>query len=286
MTDTSLEQRLVALKAPLSHDQMAERVRRWGWWSWTEHYLRQVKSYAGSIIGVGTLEPLLFLLAMGVGLGVVVDAATDTEAVLGTSYLLFIGPALLLSTMITVGMIENTYSIMGGFRWQRVYYGPQVTAITPGQIAFGHLVGSNFRYLMTGVLFLTVLYLFGAVQGWAGLALLPLGLLAANSFGLPMMAFASYITKDSGQFALVNRFLVLPMTLFSGTFFPLETLPSALHPIGWVSPLWHAVNLGRAILTGTPIAGWLVAVHLIYLVVLGVIGWFIARANFERRLVG
>jgi lipooligosaccharide transport system permease protein len=116
---------------------------------------------------------------------------------------------------------------------------------------------------------------------------LPLvGLLGGLAFGLPLLAFSASLRDDAGQFALVQRFVFTPMFLFSGTFYPLETLPTWLHWIGWVSPLWHATELGRVASYGHPIAGWLVAVHVVVLLGLAVGGWLLARRTFERRLRG
>lgn len=286
MTDTSLEAQLTALKSPMSHDEMVAAASRRGWWYICEHWLRTMRSYIGSVFGVGIAQPVLYLLAMGIGLGVVVDQATDTQATLGMSYLHFIAPALLLSAGLSSAMEENTFSIMAGFKWRETYFGPQVTPITPTQIAQGHVLGCTIRYFLSLSIYLVILVLFGAAQGWAAVWLLPIGILTASAVGLLAMGYASQVTQDKGQFALINRFIVLPMTLFSGTFFPLETLPGFLHPLGWISPLWHGVSLSRAVVTPLEIPDWRAAIHVAYLLVLCAVGWFFARRHFNRRLVG
>jgi lipooligosaccharide transport system permease protein len=111
-----------------------------------------------------------------------------------------------------------------------------------------------------------------------------IGLLAGLSFGIPLMAYAASIHDDKGQFALVQRFIFMPMFLFSGTFYPLATLPLWLQWIGWISPLWHATELGRIVTYGKEVAPVLVAVHITYLLVLTIGGLIIARRLFERRL--
>lgn len=286
MTEATLEQRISALKPPMTHDQMAAATAHRGWWFMCEHWLRNMRAYIGSVFGVGLLHPILFLLAMGVGLGMVVDGATDTESVLGMSYLTFIGPALLLSTALSTAMEENTFTVMAGFKWRRTYYGPQVTPITPTQIASGHVAGTIIRYSLTITIFLTVLFVFGAVEGARALWLIPLGVLTSAAVGLAIMAYSSHITEDRGQFALINRFVIMPMTLFSGTFFPLESMPIFVQPLGWVSPLWHAVSLGRALVTPATIPVWLGVLHVAYLLALCLGGWLIARRQYNRRLVG
>ena len=110
------------------------------------------------------------------------------------------------------------------------------------------------------------------------------GLLAGLPFVVPLMAYASSIEDDKGQFALVQRFLFVPMFLFSGTFYPLESLPIWLQWIGWISPLWHASELGRMATYGSPGGPGAAAIHLAYLVVLTVVGYAFARRAFTRRL--
>jgi lipooligosaccharide transport system permease protein len=98
------------------------------------------------------------------------------------------------------------------------------------------------------------------------------------------MAYSASITEDKGQFALVMRFIVTPLFLFSGTFFPLETLPLGLRWIGWISPLWHGTELGRVLTYGYSEPLWLSVVHVLYLVALALLGWVLARRVYERRL--
>ena len=113
---------------------------------------------------------------------------------------------------------------------------------------------------------------------------MPIGILAGLSFGVPLMAYAASIVDDKGQFALVQRFVFMPMFLFSGTFYPLTNLPIGLQWIGWISPLWHATELGRVVTYGAEVAPGMIAVHLIYLLALTAGGLVVARRLFARRL--
>src|SRR5690606_12480322 len=110
------------------------------------------------------------------------------------------------------------------------------------------------------------------------------GVLGGLAFGLPLLAYASTLKDDNGQFAAVQRFVFTPLFLFSGTFYPLETLPSALHWIGWISPLWHASELGRVLSYGAVKPAWVTAVHVLVLLAFAIGGWLIARRTFTRRL--
>lgn len=277
--------RVTSLRIPMTHDEMAAAVARRGSLFTLETWLVQAKAYAGSILGVGLLSPLLYLMAMGVGLGVVVDRASGGG--LGVPYLQFVAPALLLSTALQAATEENTFTVMAGFKWRETYFAPQVTPVRPEQIASGHVIGVSLRYLVTCIIYWVVLAVFGAIPHLGtGLLLVPIGMLCASAVGLPIMAWSSTITQDKGQFALLSRFVIMPMMLFSGTYFPLETLPVFLRPLGWVSPLWHAVELGRTATLGTPMALWMGAIHVGYMLALCLGGWVLARRHYRRRLLG
>lgn len=278
-------ERVTSLRIPMTHDEMAAAVAARGSFFTMETWFLQARAYVGTILGVGILSPLLYLMAMGIGLGVVVDRASGNS--LGMPYLHFVAPALLLSTALQAATEENTFTIMAGFKWRETYFGAQVTPITPEQIAGGHVMGVTLRYLVTCTIYWAILAAFGAIPHLVtGLLLIPIGVLCASSVGLPIMAWSSTITEEKGQFALLNRFVIMPMMLFAGTYFPLETLPIFLQPLGWVSPLWHGVELGRAATAGAAVSPEMIVVHIGYMVALCIGGWFLARRSYHRRLVG
>ena len=131
-----------------------------------------------------------------------------------------------------------------------------------------------------------MLLLFGGITVGQLLVVLPIALLTAWAFGNPTAAWTASLREDKGQVSVFSRLVVLPLTLFSGTYFPLEVLPGWLHPIGWVSPLWHGVNLARIATLGQPAPWWLPIVHIGYLTLLAVVGWVIASRIFHARLLG
>jgi len=235
---------------------------------------------------VGT--PLVYLFAMGVGLATLIDANTGASlgggSGAGLPYLVFVAPALLATAGIMVASEENTYSVMSGFKWRRTYYGPNASPLSSAQLVNGHSLGVLFRLLLTTGLYYLFLLLFGAVPEPAGWLMIFTAALGGMAFGLPLMAYASSIVEDKGQFAMVQRFVVMPLFLFSGTFFPLASMPWAVQWIGWISPLWHSTELGRVLSYGYAEPAWLTAVHVLYLAVLAAAGWVLARRNYSRRL--
>jgi lipooligosaccharide transport system permease protein len=126
--------------------------------------------------------------------------------------------------------------------------------------------------------------LFGAVPSALGVLSILTAVLTGISVGLVIMAAMSRVQDDRGQPALIQRFGIMPMFLFSGTFFPISRLPISLQWIGWVSPLWHGTQLGRDLSYGMSEPGWLVAVHVLYLVAVGLVGWRLTVRTFTRRL--
>jgi lipooligosaccharide transport system permease protein len=100
-----------------------------------------------------------------------------------------------------------------------------------------------------------------------------------------MLAATSFVKEDDGFFAIVARFVIAPMFLFSGTFYPLEQMPVFLQWIGWISPLWHSTNLSRAVSYGLDVPLWLLIVHGLFLLATLAAGLIIAKRQFKVRLL-
>lgn len=259
------------------------RARRWGWWFYAEHFLRSSKAYAWSILGYSVGQPLLYFLSLGLGLGSLVDQGVGT--VDGVPYLTFVGPAILVSTVVMGASGEMTYPVMGGFKWQRLYYAPISAPVSPAQVATGHFVAVMIRFVLQATVIWLMLLAFGATTSpWSWLTI-PVGVLAAGAFGAPLQAYAATLLDEGAQFAFVQRFIVMPMFLFAGTFFPLSAMPAWLQWIGWVSPIWHGTQLARLVSYGAAVSGWLAAVHVAYLGGLLALGVVLSRRRYERRLI-
>ena len=265
------------------------KPRRRGSWYVTEHMVRAMRAYGWTIIVGAFGQPVLYLLGLAVGLAALIDAPI-VDAGQEVPYLVFVAPALLMTSAIAVASEEFTYPVMAGFKWRRYFFGFSASPLSPGQIANGVVLGAGARMAVTVVLYFAFVILFFAwlepdstrlATAWLAV---PIGIVAGLSFGIPLMAYAASIIDDKGQFALVQRFVFMPMFLFSGTFYPLATLPLWLQWIGWISPLWHASELGRLVTYGKVIDPALVAVHVGYLVLLVIIGLVIGRRLFARRL--
>ncbi len=255
----------------------------------TEHMVRAMRAYGWTII-IGALgQPVLYLLGLAVGLAALIDAPIDVGGE-QVPYLVFVAPALLMTSAIAVASEEFTYPVMAGFKWRRYFYGFNASPLSSGQIANGVVAGAGARMGVTVTLYFVFIVLFFAWlqpdatrPGTAWMAIF-VALLGGLSFGTPLLAYAASIEDDKGQFALVQRFVFMPMFLFSGTFYPLSALPDWLEWIGWISPLWHATELGRVVTYGQPSPPILIVVHVVYLLALAIGGLVVGRRLFERRL--
>lgn len=259
--------------------EKARNPRRWGWWYVTELRLREMKGYVSYVVTSSFGNPLIYLLALGIGLANLIP-----EGIEGVPFLVFVAPALLMSTILTIGAEEGMYPVLGGFKWQKIFYAIHATPITPGQIVGGFLVHLTIRFGFTAAVFFGFLVAFDAVPLSSGWLMIPVAILGAFSILTPLGAYSAGIEDDRGQFALIQRLVVMPMFLFSGTFFPLSDVPDWLEWVGWVSPLWHASQLGRVASYGMPEPIWMTTIHLAVLLGYAVIGGYFMRRAFVKRL--
>lgn len=246
---------------------------------WMTQYRR---TWRGTSITT-VLEPLGFLAAMGLGLGVLVNRGAGSASLDGVGYLEFIAPGLLAASAMQAAAFESTYPVMGAIKWHRTYHAMLATPLRVVDTLAGHLLFVAFRLALTSTVFLLTMLLFGAVESPLGLLAMPVAVLTGLAFAPAIFAFAATRENESG-FAFLFRFGIVPMFLFSGTFFPVEQLPDWLEPVAWVVPLWHGVDLARDLALGQPsLAGALV--HVAYLLLWTVAGFVVALRAFGRRLM-
>lgn len=261
--------------------ELSARSRRWGAWYVTEHKIRQMRGYVGTLLATALGTPVLYLFAFGIGLATLItDNVGPTP---GVSYLEFVAPALLASAAVLVAMEEYTFGILLGLKWNATYVGMNASPITGRQIVDGIMLFVLLRMIVTCGIYFLVMLAFGAVDSPGSVLTVVAGLLAGFAFS-PIAAYSATIQEDRGQFAILQRTIILPLTLFSGTVFPLTQLPLFLQWIGWLSPLWHASELGRQFVYGPTEAIWLTVIHVGYLLLLGLIGWQWCVRNVTRRL--
>jgi len=226
------------------------------------------------------LNPVLYLAAMGLGLGGLVDK--HSGSVDGLTYLQFVTPGLLVASAMQVAAGESMWPIVGGVKWIGNFHATVATSITPDEVLYGCVVWVSIRAMIGAVAFVLVAAVLGGIPSAWGILAVPVAGVCAAAFCAPLAAYS--VMKDSDlTFPLIMRLGVLPLFLFSGTFYPISQLPDALQPIAQLSPLYHAVELARAATTGSFDAGSDL-VHLAVLVACIVAGLAWGRRRFERRL--
>jgi len=244
-----------------------------------------LKTFRASIFS-SFLTPVLFLTAMGLGLGSYVDSSAN-PSLGGVSYLAFLAPGLLVATCMQTASFESTFPIMAGLVWSRVYHAMYATPIRGRDIALGNLAWIGFRLLLVASIFTVVIVLFGAATSPLILLAIPVAALTGLAFAAPIAAFSA-TQRTPEKFAAIFRFGITPLFLFSGTFYPVESLPAAVQPLAWLTPLYHGVVLARGLSLGTigvaptiPLA----FVHLAILLGFIVVGGYFAVRLFTAKLV-
>ncbi|XVX18909.1 ABC transporter permease [Actinomycetota bacterium] len=260
-------------RAPMSSRE------RWG--AVFEYLLAVYKNtWRGSVFG-RFMSPLLFLLAMGVGLGSLVDERAG--GVDGQSYLHFVVPAIVATQAMWLAMSESTYPVYGAIRWNMAYHAMLATPLGVRDVLLGQTAAIAFHLTMSTAIFLGVAALFGGFVSWWAVLCLPIGVLTGLAFVLPLIGITARAESEE-TFNLVFRIVMTPLMLFSGTFFPISQLPIFLQPIAWVTPLWHGVEACRAAALGR-IEPLSFGLHIAALLLFCAVGWVWARRGMERRLV-
>jgi lipooligosaccharide transport system permease protein len=237
------------------------------------------RTWRGSVLGSFVL-PVLYVLGFGLGVGHFIDLGGQLGTV---KYLDFIVPGMVAATAAQVAFGESAWPVLSRFMWIRTYWAMVAAPLRIVDILGGSLLFVLVRLTLTTVVFLLVTVVFGAVHSvWVVTVPVICGLLGI-AVATPIFALAASVDIDS-YFPLVGRFLIIPMMLFSGVYFPIAGLPEAMRWLAYVSPLWHAVDLCRAATLGGALPWLTVLGHLAYLGALAALGFWLAMRAFQRKL--
>jgi lipooligosaccharide transport system permease protein len=240
------------------------------------------RTWRGGIIS-SFFTPLFYVLAMGVLLGGFIEG--DPAQLEGaTSYLAFIVPGLVVAHALGLAVGETTYPVMGGLKWHKTYWAQAATPLEARHIAGAHLMFVLFRLVTACGVFMLVLAPFGVFESWWGPILaFPVQLLTGMAFASVVMGISVRV-KSEEAFGVIFRLGVMPLTLFSGAFFPVSNLGPVMEWLARLTPMWHGVNLSRMLCLDT--VDWSLAlVNLTVLVAVTAFGWRWAARGLERRLV-
>jgi lipooligosaccharide transport system permease protein len=195
-----------------------------------------------------------------------------------------VAPGLVAAAAMQTATSESTWPVMAAIKWSRVYHAMIATPLSERDAFVGHQLFVITRVFTSAAAYLAVIAVFGAVASWWGILVVPAAVLIGTAFSMPMAALAAAVEEDR-TFVTVFRFLIVPMFLFSGTFFPVSQLPLAFELVAYVTPIWHGVELCRMLTLGTvealPALG-----HVAYLLAWSAVGFELARRSYRRRLLG
>jgi lipooligosaccharide transport system permease protein len=250
----------------------------------TEARLRNMLKWVWLIIAIAIANPVLYLVSIGLGLGSFIDQNAGSAGVDGVSYLTFLAPALLATAAIQGALDESVYPTLEGFKWNKIFFSMNATPLSGNHIAMGVFFNSLIRTVFTAVLYWLVMLAFGVLESPRAWLAIFTAVMAGAAFGAFMQALAGLMENENLFFTLVERFIIMPLFLFSGTFYPLSSMPVFLQWIGWISPLWHATELGRWLTYGSEISTQMLFVHFIFLNSILVAGIIASRRIFTRRL--
>lgn len=245
-----------------------------------EHWLASYRRLWRASIVSSILNPILYLAALGVGLGKLVNHGAHP---LGVSYVTYVAPGMLVAAGMNIAAFESTWPVMGAIKWTRVYHAMLAAPLRVRDVMIGHQLYFASRVAASTGLYLAALAAFGTLHSPYAVLAWPVAVLAGVAFSAPLAAYAAWAPKDS-YLAAVFRFAVVPLFLFSGTFFPVTRLPEGLRQLAYATPLWHGVDLARHLTLGTVTWG-MALVHVGYLVAFAAAGLWLAERAYTRKLV-
>ena len=231
------------------------------------------------------LGPLLYLGAIGFGLGSLVEGGGEL-GVSGTgeplSYVGFLAPGLVAATAMQTGASEAIFGTMARVKWRRTWQTAIETPLMPADVAMAHAAWCGIRGLIAAAAYALVTVVFGIVSPLEAMAMVGPAVLGGVATATPLAAIMIRTSEEHAMNA-AQRFIVIPMFLFSGVFFPIAQLPGWMQAIAKGTPLWHAVALARRVSLGTP-TPWPVTTHVAVLVVVALVGAALMVTGFRRRL--
>ena len=239
------------------------------------------RTFRGSLVST-FFNPILFLLAMGVGLGELVDRGSGSASI-DIPYLTFLAPGLLAATAMTTGASDSSFPVMAGIKWRKSYEAVLSTPIGVTDLVAGHLGWVGVRLLFVTIVYAGVMTAFGATTLIEGALAIPPAVATGLAFAGIVTAYTARLKDEQGLSSLF-RFAITPLFLFSGTFFPVDQLPGWIQPVAYATPLWHGVSLCRGLALGTEFEVDPV-ISVAYLAGLILLGAILATRAMRKRLV-
>jgi lipooligosaccharide transport system permease protein len=252
-------------------------VRSYGWRLVERNFVFYRRVWVAFLSGF--LEPVFYLFSIGVGVSALVgDLTVNGERV---PYTAFVAPAMLAASAMNGAVIDSTYNIFFRMKYAKIYDTVLATPMRPWDVATGEITWALLRGGLYSTGFLLVMVAMGLVQSWLAVLALPATLLVGFGFAGVGMALTTFM-RSWQDFEFV-QLAILPMFLFSATFYPLTAYPRALQWVVEVTPLYRSVVLCRELVTG--VLSWGSLVSVAYLAVMGVAGLYVASGRLGKLLL-
>ncbi len=269
---------ITAVLAPSVYGRLDASVKRSG--AVTQRNFFALRTGFWLVVVSGFAEPVLYLFSIGIGVGGLIDHMTLPDG-RQVSYAMYVAPAMLAASAMSGALSESTFNFFGKLKFMKLYDGVLATPVRPMEIAFGELFWAMTRGSLYSAGFLVIMSLMHLTTwGWA-LAALPASLLVGFSFGGLGMALST-LMRSWQDFDLMVA-IQLALFLFSGTFAPVSSYSTPMRLLVEATPLYHAVELVRALTTGAPHLALLW--HVGYLVAMAGVGLFFAGRRMSRLLL-
>ncbi|MGH3386039.1 MAG: ABC transporter permease [Nocardioidaceae bacterium] len=249
-----------------------------GWRLVQRNYL--VYRRAWPVFVTGFLEPIFYLFSIGIGVSQLVGAITLPGGDVVT-YTAFVAPAMLASSAMNGAVFDSTYNIFFRMKYAKLYDAVLATPMRPWDVATGEITWALLRGAIYSSVFVLVMLAMGLVGSWWALLALPATLLVGFAFAAAGMALTTFM-RSWQDFEFV-QLSILPMFLFSATFFPVSVYPAGVQWLVEVTPLYRAVVLCRELVTGS--VTWASGISVVYLIAMGAVGLFVASRRLSTLLL-
>ena len=233
------------------------------------------------IILSGVFEPIFYLIGIGLGLGGFIPDLTLSDG-REVSYLTYVAPALVATAAMNGAVFETIFNIFFKLNYAKTYEGVLATPMGIAEIAIGEMIWALMRAALYAVAMFVIMGVLGLILSPWGLLIVPAALLVAAAFAAAGLAGTSYL-RTVNDFDIPMGLIVMPMFLFSGTFFPIDIYPEPIQWLMQINPLYHSISLMRGLSTG--IVGWQQIWDFAFLAGLFALCMWIAMRQMERKLI-